>query len=64
MTLSNDLMDAALLAELVKDEDHYVRYSVTINLLTSPIHLIELPPDEGELVRRGRKCQCKLLHQG
>ena len=52
-TFSNDLMNASLLAELAKDEDHYVRYSVAIHLLTSPIDLIRLSSDKEALVRKG-----------
>ena len=52
-TMSNDLMDSSLLAELAKDEDHFIRYTVAINLLTSPIDLIRLSSDNNALVRKG-----------
>ncbi len=46
-------MDAPLLAELAKDENHYVRSSAAINLLISPVDLIRLSLDERILIREG-----------
>ena len=52
-TIANDLMDISLLSELSNDEDHYVRYSVAINLLTSKKDLVRLSHDHNALVRKG-----------
>jgi len=52
-TIGNDLMDRSLLSELANDQDHYVRYSVAINLLTSKKDLLRLSQDYDALVRKG-----------
>jgi hypothetical protein len=52
-TIGNDLMDKVMLSELANDQDHYVRYSVAINLLTSHKDLIRLSHDPDALVRKG-----------
>jgi hypothetical protein len=52
-TIGNDLMDRSLLSELANDQDHYVRYSVAINLLTSHKDLVTLSHDHDALVRKG-----------
>ena len=52
-TIDNDLMDRSLLSELANDNDHYVRYSVAINLLTSHNDLVRLSQDFDALVRKG-----------
>jgi hypothetical protein len=52
-TIGNDLMDRSLLSELANDQDHYVRYSVAINLLTSHKDLLRLSHDPDALVRKG-----------
>lgn len=52
-TIANDLMDAVMLSELATDLDHYVRYSVAINLLTSHKDLVRLSHDPDALVRKG-----------
>ena len=49
-TIGNELIDTVMLSELAKDQDHYVRYSVAINLLTS---FVRLSHDPDALVRKG-----------
>jgi hypothetical protein len=51
--IGNDLMDRSLLSELANDQDHYVRYSVAINLLTRKKDLLRLSQDYNALVRKG-----------
>ena len=52
-TIGNDLMDTVMLSELANDQDHYVRYSVAINFLTSHKDLVRLSHDPDALVRKG-----------
>jgi len=52
-TISNDLMDAVMLTQLSKDQDHYVRYSVAIHPLTRKKDLTILSYDVNALVRKG-----------
>jgi hypothetical protein len=51
--ISNDLIDPAMLSELSKDLDHYVRYSVAIHPLTRRRDLSKLSYDVNALVRKG-----------